>query len=201
MTSKFAETSIEIDRLITERWSPRAFDPEHAIEDDKITALIEAAHWAPSCFNEQPWRYVLCNKHSDVVVWQLAISCLTPKNQLWAKDAPLLIMACAHEAFSYNGKSNRWAQYDTGAASENICLQATSMELFAHQMGGFDAERAREVFKIPQQITPMAMIAVGYYGDIGKLHADFIVSEKADRERKPIEKNFFRGDFETPYIF
>lgn len=199
MTNKTANTSVEINRLIAKRWSPRVFDADHAIEDDKITALMEAAHWAPSCFNEQPWRFIVCNRHSNEVAWQYAVSCLAPKNQLWAKDAPLLIMACANEEFSYNGSANRWAQYDTGAASENICLQATSMGLFAHQMGGFDAERAHEVFKIPQQITPMAMIAVGYIGDIKKLDASFVEAEKANRERKALDNNFFNGDFETPY--
>lgn len=201
MTNKPANTNSDIDRLIAARWSPRAFDPEHAVEKDKITALMAAAHWAPSCFNEQPWRFVVCDKHNNEVAWQFAISCLAPKNQLWAKDAPLLILACAHEDFTYNGSANRWARYDTGAASENICLQAASMGLFAHQMGGFDAERAREVFKIPQQTTPMAMIAVGYYGDIDNLDAQFIESEKAARERKPIENNFFKDDFETPYVY
>jgi len=200
MTNKKANTGVEIDRLLAERWSPRAFDPEHEIEADKITALIEAAHWAPSCFNEQPWRYILCNKHSNEVAWQFAVSCLMPKNQLWAKNAPLLIMACAYEEFTHNGNANRWAQYDTGAASENICLQATSMGLFAHQMGGFDAERAHEVFKLPQQITPMAMIAVGYYGDTEALEPDFIDGENAARERKPIDSFIFNGDYETPYL-
>ncbi len=197
---KTATTGVAIEGLLADRWSPRAFDPEHAIEDEKITALLEAAHWAPSCFNEQPWRYIVCNKFSNKVAWQFAISCLAPKNQQWAKDAPLLILACANEEFSYNGSANRWAQYDTGAASENICLQATSMGLFAHQMGGFDVDRAHQIFHIPQQITPMAMIALGYYGDINQLEADFIESERAERERKPLEKNFFNGDFETPYL-
>lgn len=199
MTQKTAITNAVIDRLIAERWSPRAFDPEHAIEDEKIAALMEAAQWAPSCFNEQPWRYIVCNKHSNKVAWQFAISCLAPKNQQWAKDTPLLIVACAYEEFTYNGNANRWAQYDTGAASENICLQATSMGLFAHQMGGFDVDHARDTFNIPQQITPMAMIAVGYYGDVNQLQADFIESETAARERKPLEVHFFNGDFETPY--
>lgn len=199
MTNKTANTRVEIDRLISRRWSPRAFDPDHAIETDKITALIEAAHWAPSCFNEQPWRFIVCNKHSNEVAWQFAVSCLAPKNQLWAKDAPLLITACANEEISHNGSANRWAQYDTGAASENICLQATSMGLFAHQMGGFDVERAHAVFKIPRQITPMAMIAVGHYGDINNLEPDFVAGEQAPRERKALHNNFFSGDFETPY--
>jgi len=200
MTNKTANTSVEINGLLAGRWSPRAFDPDHELESDKITALMEAARWAPSCFNEQPWRFIVCNKHSNNTAWQYAVSCLAPKNQLWAKNAPLLMMACAHKEFSHNGSSNRWAQYDTGAASENICLQAASMGLFAHQMGGFDAERAHEVFKIPRQITPMAMIAVGYYGNINNLEADFVVGEQAARERNPLHNHFFNGDFETPFV-
>jgi nitroreductase len=201
MTEKTVNTRVEIDQLIAARWSPRAFDPAHAIEEDKITAFIEAAHWAPSCYNEQPWRFIVCNRDDNEVAWQFAVSCLIPQNQSWAKNAPLLIVACADETFSHNGNANRWAQYDTGAASENICLQATSMGLFAHQMGGFDAERAREVFKLPLQITPMSVIAVGYYADIDKLEADNLAGEQAARERKPIANNFFKGDFETPYVF
>ncbi len=195
---KTATTRVAIDRLIAERWSPRAFDPDRAIENKKIDALMEAARWAPSCFNEQPWRFVICNRHDDEVAWQFAVSCLAPKNQLWARNAPLLILACASETFSRNGKPNRWAHYDTGAASENICLQATSMELFAHPMGGFDPERANEVFKIPPGITAIAMIAVGYYGDPGELDSNMATSEQAPRERNPLQNNFFNGDFETP---
>ena len=197
--SKTAITRVQIDRLIAERWSPRAYDPDRAIENEKITALMEAARWAPSCFNAQPWRFILCNRHRNEVAWQFAVSCLASRNQLWAKDAPLLILACAHEVFSYNGNANRWAQYDTGAASENICLQATSMGLYAHQMGGFDVQRARDVFRLPQEVTPMAMIAVGYYGDINRLEQDFVDSEKSEREREPLEHSFFDGDFETPW--
>ena len=197
--TKRANTRVPIDRLIAERWSPRAFDPERAIDNDTIHALIEAARWAPSCFNAQPWRFILCNRHNDEVAWQFAISCLASRNQLWAKDAPLLILACALEVFSYNGNANRWAQYDTGAASENICLQATSMGLYAHQMGGFDVQRAHDVFKLPQEVSPMAMIAVGYYGDIDRLEKDFVDSEQAQREREPLAHSFFNGDFETPW--
>ena len=195
---KTATTRVAIDRLLGERWSPRAFDPDRAIEREQMDALMEAARWAPSCFNEQPWRFVFCNRHDDEVAWQFAVSCLAPKNQLWARNAPLLILACASETFSRNGKPNRWAHYDTGAASENICLQATSMGLFAHQMGGFDPERANEVFRIPPNTTAIAMIAVGYYGEPGELDSDYAASELATRERNPLRQNFFNGDFDTP---
>ena len=201
MTEKKANTRVDIDPLIAARWSPRAFDPERAIQRETITALLEAAHWAPSCYNEQPWRFIVCNKHDNEVAWQFALSCLMQINQLWAKNAPLLITACASEVFTHNGKPNRWAQYDTGAASMNICLQATSLGLFAHQMGGFDAERVHEIFKLPDGLTPMSVIAVGHYGSLDKLDADFVAGETAARERKPLESHFFNGDFETPYAF
>ncbi|MBT8127021.1 MAG: nitroreductase family protein [Gammaproteobacteria bacterium] len=201
MTEKKANTRVEIDPLIAARWSPQAFDPERVVDSETVMALLEAAHWAPSCYNEQPWRFIVCNRHDNEVAWQFALSCLMSINQLWAKNASLLIVACASEVFSHNGNSNRWAQYDTGAASMNICLQATSLGLFAHQMGGFDAERAREIFKLPQELTPMSVIAVGYYGDIEAIEAGLVAGETAARERKPLESHFFRGDLETPYVF
>jgi nitroreductase len=199
MTDKKAKTQVAIDQLIANRWSPRAFDANRPVEDEKIMALLEAARWAPSCFNDQPWRYVVCNKFNNEVAWQLALSCLAEKNQLWAKNAPVLILGCANGQFSHNGNDNRWAQYDTGAASENICLQAGSMGLFAHQMGGFDAERTREVLKVPSDVTPMAMIAVGYEGAISDLHEDFVESENEERVRNDITESFFGGEWGKPY--
>ena len=201
MTDKKAITRVQIDPLIASRWSPRAFDPEGAVDREKITALLEAAHWAPSCYNDQPWRFIVCNRHDNKVAWQLALSCLMSINQLWAKNAPLLIIACANEIFTHNGKANRWAQYDTGAASMNICLQATALGLFAHQMGGFDAERAHGIFKLPQDLTPMSVIAVGHHGGLDGLEEGFVAGETAAREREPLESHFFNGDFETPYAF
>lgn len=199
MTDKKARTQVAIDPLIANRWSPRAFDANRPVEDEKILALLEAARWAPSCFNDQPWRYVVSNKFNDEVAWQFVLSCLAPKNQLWAKDAPVLMLACANAQFSHNGKDNRWAQYDTGAASENICLQAGSLGLFAHQMGGFDAERAHKILKVPADITPMAMIAIGYQGDIDELHEDFVEGENAERVRNDITETFFSGEWGKPY--
>lgn len=199
MTDKKANTQVAINKLIASRWSPRAFDSNKPVEEEKILALLEAARWAPSCFNDQPWRYVMCNKFSDEVAWQFALSCLAPKNQLWAKNAPVLMLACANGQFSHNGKDNRWAQYDTGAASENICLQAGSLGLFVHQMGGFDAERAHEILKIPRSATPMAMMAVGYQGEINELHEDFVEGENAERTRNDITELFFSGEWGKPY--
>lgn len=199
MTDKKAKTRTAINELIAERWSPRAFDPERAIDEDKIIALMEAARWSPSCFNEQPWRYIFCYKRSNEDAWQKALSCLTEKNQLWAKNAPLLILACAYNLFGHNSKQNRWAMYDTGAASENICLQATSMGMYAHQMGGFDIQLAMQQFSIPENVMPMAMIAAGYMGDLSKLDRVFVDSETGGRERKPLDQLFFNGSWNELY--
>lgn len=199
MSDKKANTRVAIDQLIASRWSPRAFDANKPVEDEKIMALLEAARWAPSCFGEQPWRYVVCNKFRDEVNWQLALSCLVEKNQLWAKNAPVLMLASANAQFSHNGNDNQWAQYDTGAASENMCLQAASIGLFVHQMGGFDAERAHELLKVPRTATPMAMLAVGYEGAISDLHEDFVEGEKAERERHEISELFFNGEWGKSY--
>jgi nitroreductase len=199
VSNKKADTQAVIDNLISQRWSPRAFDVERPIEEEKITAILEAARWAPSCFNDQPWRYVICNKTNNEAAWKNALACLVEKNQLWAKNAPVLMLACANDKFGYNGSDNRWSQYDTGAASENICLQATSLGLFVHQMGGFDPDRARKVFKIPEGITPMAMMAMGYMGELSSLHEDFVEGEQAERSRKAISESFFNGEWGSPY--
>lgn len=199
MADKKAKTQIAIDKLIASRWSPRAFDANKPVEDEKIMALLEAARWAPSCFNDQPWHYVVCNKFSNEVAWQFALSCLVEKNQLWAKNAPVLMLACANTQFALNGKNNRWAQYDTGAASENMCLQAVSMGLFIHQMGGFDAERTHEVLKVPETVTPIAMMAVGYQGATSDLHEDFVEGENAERSRNDIAEIFFSGEWGNAY--
>lgn len=199
MNNKKANTQVAIDNLISQRWSPRAFDAERMVEDEKIMAILEAARWAPSCFNDQPWRYVVCNKNINEAAWNNALSCLVEKNQLWAKNAPVLMLACAHGQFAHNGNDNRWSQYDTGAASENICLQATSSGLYVHQMGGFDADRTHEVFKLSENITPMAMIAIGYLGELSSLDEDFVEGEKAERDRNAIGESFFNGEWGTPY--
>ncbi|MGR9000381.1 MAG: nitroreductase family protein, partial [Gammaproteobacteria bacterium] len=145
MQQKSATTRVKIHDIIQERWSPRAFDSDKPVSHDDLLALLEAAHWAPSCFNDQPWRFVVCNKATDEASWQNALTVLVEKNRLWARNAPVLILAVAMENFNHNGKPNRWAMYDTGAASVSICLQATALGMCVHQMGGFDAEKAREV--------------------------------------------------------
>lgn len=193
MQQKLATTRVKIHDLMRKRWSPRAFDPDRTVAHDDLIALLEAARWAPSCFNDQPWRYVVCNKATDAEGWRNAFSTLAEKNRLWAKNAPVLMLAVAMNNFNHNGKPNRLAMYDTGAASVSLCLQAVALGLIVHQMGGFDAEKAREVFKLPTDCTPMAMMAIGYQGGAESLDEEFKEAELAARTRAELNQRFYFG--------
>lgn len=195
MQNKPAITGVKIHNIIEKRWSPRAFDADKPVSHDDLLALLEAARWAPSCFNDQPWRFVVCDKASNDSGWQNALAVIVEKNRLWAKNAPVLILVVAMENFNHNGQPNRWAMYDTGAASVNLCLQATALGLVVHQMGGFDAEKAREVFNLPDDCKPMAMLAVGYQTDVDVLDDDFKEAELAARSRIALNERFYAGQW------
>ncbi|MFA6178125.1 MAG: nitroreductase family protein [Candidatus Methylopumilus sp.] len=190
---KPAITQVAIDKTLAERWSGRAYDAAKTVSQEQIIALLEAARWAPSCFGDQPWRFIVWDKNTDPASWQQAFDCLVPGNQAWVKDSSVLLVALAGSLFSHNGKDNRWGQYDTGAASENLCLQASAMGLVAHQMGGFDVNKTRETFAIPEEYALMAMISVGYPADISTLGGEVLDRETAPRTRKPLGELFFKG--------
>lgn len=196
--NKPAITQVSIDETIANRWSGRAYDSNQAVTQAQIIALLEAARWAPSCFGDQPWRFIVWNKNTDTQAWQQALDCLVPSNQTWAKNAPLLLLVCADSLFNHNQQANRWAQYDTGAAAENLCLQASSMGLMAHQMGGFNTDLAREKFNIPAQFTLMAMISVGYQAVIASLDGEVLTRETAARSRRSLRELFFSGCWDKP---
>ncbi|MDI1291851.1 MAG: nitroreductase family protein [Methylobacter sp.] len=195
MQQKPAITRVKIHDIIQARWSPRAFDPDKPVSHDDLLSLLEAARWAPSCFNDQPWRFVVCDKATDETGWQHAFSILAEKNRRWAKNAPVLMLAVAMENFNHNGQANRWAMYDTGAASVSMCLQATALGMCVHQMGGFDAEKAREVFNLPGDCKPMAMMAVGYQAEVNMLDDDFKEAELAARSRAALNEQFYAGQW------
>ncbi|MGZ8152124.1 MAG: nitroreductase family protein [Methylovulum sp.] len=197
MQIKPAKTRVKIHDIIESRWSPRAFDPQKPVSHDDLIALLEAARWAPSCFNDQPWRFIVCIKATDESSWQNAFSTLVEKNQQWAKNAPVLMLSVAMENFGHNGKPNRWSMYDTGAAAANLCLQATALGLIVHQMGGFDAEKARQTFNLPDDCTPMSMMAIGYQANADSLDNAFKESELAERSREPLEQRFYFGQWGT----
>lgn len=195
MQAKPAITSVKIHDIIQTRWSPRAFAAEKSVSHSDVLALLEAARWASSCFNDQPWRFVVCDKSTDTQSWENAFAILADRNKLWAKNAPVLILAVAMQNFNHNGSPNRWAGYDTGAACANLSLQATALGLAVHQMGGFDAEKARAVFNLPDDCTPMAMLAVGYQADVDVLDEDFKAAELAARSRAALQERFYAGQW------
>lgn len=197
---KLATTRVEINELLARRWSRRSYDPDKEVTEEQIISLCEAARWAPSCFGDQPWKFIIWNKYKDEKNWSRAFNCLGEWNQNWVKNAPVLIAAIADTVFNKNGKENRWGRYDTGAASENLCLQAVDLGLAAHQMGGFDKDKLIDEFNVPDRYIPMAMIAVGYPADPEILEGEYFEAEYNKRERNPLGKNFFSGDWGEPII-
>jgi nitroreductase len=198
MQTKTASTQVDVHDIISRRWSCRAFDAAKPVSREQIVALLEAARWSPSCFGDEPWRFIVWDKNSDAAAWQKAFDCLGEWNQNWVKNAPVLLLTTANSLFRKNGNPNRWGQYDTGAAAENLCLQAVASGLMAHQMGGFDVEKTRSAFNIPNEFALMAMIAVGYQGEPEVLNDELKELELADRERTPLGVHFFEGDWGVP---
>jgi nitroreductase len=195
---KPADTEQTIEQVLAERWSGRAYDASIPVSDEQVTALCEAARWAPSCYGDQPWRFVVWNKHQDETGWQQVLECLAPGNQQWAKNASLLILAASVKTFSHNDQDNRWSGYDTGAASISLCLQATSMGLLSHQMGGFDSEKIKAAFSIPDDIHCWAMIAVGHPAALDSLDEDQLERELKARERRPLNEQFLSNGWNNP---
>ena len=188
-----ASTARPIHELLARRWSSRAFDPKRPVSREQLTTLLEAGRWAPSCNGDEPWRYLIWDKARDADGWQKAFDCLSENNRKWVKNVPLLMLSCAGSIFEATGKPNRWTQHDTGAASVSIALQATSMGLMVHQMGGFDAEKARAAFGIPAEYTPMAMIAIGFQANADILDEETKAKELRPRGRKPVAQRFYEG--------
>jgi nitroreductase len=197
---KPAITQAPIHDLLAARWSGRAYDVNKPVSREQVISLLEAARWAPSCFGDQPWRFVVWNRGEDEAAWQRAFECLVPGNQDWVKNAQVLLLVTADTLFNHNGKPNRWGQYDTGAAAENLCLQAEALGMMAHQMGGFDADKTRSEFGVPEQYIPMAMIAVGYPADPATFADEIKERELAPRKRRDLGELFFAGAWDKPVI-
>ena len=198
MFKKEIDTQEKVNELIANRWSGRAYDADRQVTHQDIISLLEAARWAPSCYGDEPWRYIVCDKSTNEAAWDKAFSCLVEGNQSWAVNAPVLILALANTFFSHNEKDNRWTQYDTGAASMSLCIQATSLGLMVHQMGGFSAEKTAEVFSIPEQYTSMAMMTVGYQLAEDKITGELMERESSERQRNPLAEQFFDGEWGKP---
>ena len=189
--SKAADTSAELHEAIRNRWSPRAF-AERDIQAEDLRRLLEAARWSASCFNEQPWRFVLASK-ADAAAYHKMLSVLSERNQKWARTAPLLMLTAGKRTFSHNGAPNRFALHDAGMALATLMVQATAMGLSVHAMGGFDQVRARAEFGIPDDYEVGAAVALGYLGDSSSLPEEFQENERAPRKRKPLAEIAFQG--------
>ncbi|MEJ8757319.1 nitroreductase family protein [Pontibacter sp. H259] len=185
------ENKIEVNELIQNRWSPRAFSSK-PVEVEKLEALFEAARWAPSAMNEQPWRFVYATKDNPEAYNNL-LSTLAEANQVWAKEAPVLILSVAKSNYSSFEGRNTHAWHDAGMATANMAFQATALGLHLHIMGGFSADKAREVLQIPEGYEPVSIIAVGYLGDATQLPEPLKIRETAPRNRKPLQEFVFNG--------
>lgn len=187
--NKRADVQFPIHDLIAERWSPRAFS-DQAVSREDLGSLFEAARWAASCFNDQPWSFIVATRDDAELHAGLA-SCLVEANAAWAAHAPVLMLSIASMKFSRNGKPNRHGAHDLGLAVGNLSMQAQALGLSLHQMGGFDADLARELFSIPKDFEPMAAIALGYQADAKSLSAEVREREAAVRERKALNEMVF----------
>jgi len=154
MFEKPASTEVPIAALLARRWSGRAFDPDRPVPREVLLALCEAARWAPSCYGDEPWRFVIWDRCAEPDNWARAFAALAEGNRAWARDAPILMLAAAATVFARDGRANRWGAYDTGAAGMSLCVQATESGLMIHQMGGFDPERLRLAFAITGHLQP-----------------------------------------------
>ena len=180
-----------IEEILKRRWSPRAFS-DRIVERDKLQRMFEAARWAASSFNEQPWSFIVASKEKPDEYAAL-LSCLTEKNQQWARRAPVLMVSVAKLNFEKNGKPNRHAFHDVGMAVSNLIVQATGLGLYVHQMAGFSVERVRETYGVPEGFEPVAAIAVGYPDDPNVLPEQFRQQEVGPRQRKPIDSFIFEA--------
>lgn len=190
---KAAVTDHPVHELIRNRWSPRAF-VDKAIPGEVLRSLFEAARWAPSSNNEQPWAYIVATKE-DNENFDKTLSTLVEFNQGWAKNASALAVAVAELTFAKNHAPNRNALYDTGAATALLSVQATAHGLAVHQMAGFDPVKARKTFGIPEGWEPIAAIAIGYPGDPDSLPPKLKDRELAPRTRKPLSEFVMTGNW------
>lgn len=188
---KVAETSVPIHEIVSERWSPHAFDPK-PVEPAKLRSLFEAARWAPSSFNAQPWYFIVATKQ-DPANFNKVLESFVEGNRVWAKNAPVIGLSVAALKFEHNGAPNRHAFHDVGQASASLALQAAALGLQIHQMGGILPEKARELFSIPEGYAVVAGIALGYPGNPESLPENLRQRELAPRMRKPLASFVFSG--------
>lgn len=185
-----------VEDLFLRRWSPRAFADKDVSNDD-LRKIFEAARWAASSYNEQPWRFFL-GRRGDAT-YQKIFDMLVEFNQGWAKSAPVLILSVGSNKFAQNGKSNQYSIHDTGAATASLSLQATALGLHTHSMAGFDHAKARRAFNVSADYDIGAVTALGYLGDPNTLHDQMRAQETSPRQRKPLSE-IVLADWDKPAL-
>ena len=180
-----------INSIFTNRWSPRSMTGEE-IADDELMSLFEAARWAPSSFNNQPWRFIYSKRTGSH--WSKFLDLLNEGNKTWAKDAGVLVVIISRKNFEYNEKPSLTHRFDTGAAWENLALEASIRGIVAHGMQGFDYQKAKDILNIPDSFEVLAMIAIGKRGPIDKLPPKLQQVEHP-KERKPLKEIIMEGSF------
>jgi nitroreductase len=182
--------------VIQDRWSPYSFS-SNQIEDYKIKAMMEAAGQAPSCNNEQPWMFVIATRQ-NMEVFEAFLRFMADGNRVWAKNAYAIIISMAHTKFTHNGNLNRWAFHDTGMAVSNMLTQAYAMDVYVHQMAGYNVDMVKKYFKLNDDIEPVAMMAVGYLGDGELLSPELAKRDENRRPRKQINEFVFKNTLTNP---
>lgn len=196
MSVKSASTDFPIQQFLAERWSPYGFE-DRLVPHDDLRSLFEAARWAPSCFNEQPWNYLLATKEDPQEFGRL-LSCLVEGNQAWAKAVPVLALGLVSLKFALNNKDNKTAAHDLGLAAGNLLVEATARGLHVHQMAGILPDRARELYQIPEHHEAWTALAIGFKGDPAKLSEELKKRDLTPRKRKPISQFVFAGSWGKP---
>jgi nitroreductase len=195
MPDKKATADHPILEFLAQRWSPYAF-ADRSVSPANLQSLFEAARWAPSSYNEQPWNYILATKENPQE-FQKVLSCLVEGNQVWAKNVPVLALGVVSLRFKLNNKENRAAVHDLGLAAGNLCVEATARGLCVHQMIGILPEKAREVFQIPDGYEAWTGLAIGYLGDSSALPESLKARDLAPRQRRPLGEFVFTGKWGT----
>ncbi|AFY38223.1 nitroreductase [[Leptolyngbya] sp. PCC 7376] len=197
---KPAQTDYPIHDLLRQRYSTIAFDGYRPVEADKVGSLLEAARWSASCFNEQPWRFIMATKQNPTA-YQKLLGCIVEANQTWAKNADILMISVGKQRFTRNDNPNPYGMYDVGQALGTLTIQAEAIGLRVHQMGGFDKEKAREVYGIPIGFEPAAAVAIGYPADLTSLEDEGLKErEMSPRVRKPLSEIVFSETWEQSYF-
>jgi nitroreductase len=194
-SQKNARPDHPVHDLIAKRWSPYAFADRPVSEGD-LRSLFEAARWAASSYNEQPWAYIVATK-TDPDAFARLLSCLVEPNQAWATAAPVLALGCTSLQFARNGKPNAAAIHDLGLASANLTFEATARGLVVHQMIGILPDKARELYRIPEAVQPLTALAIGYAADPSTLPENYRERDLAPRSRKPLNEFIFGGEWGT----